>query len=669
MYSTRSSVPLLPVVPGVVAGILLGRYIPGYDWCMAVSAALSVMAIMLKWRVASVITAALTLGWLTMALNRPAVIADCVLLDDVPCVGIVTDTRNSSEGIVVSEISLRYVDGRHIRPVNVELTGRALPDEYQAGDYVRFVGRWSPPRVSRDIPGSDDRSDYYYSRSISARCFAAEDSVSIVGRDDGIYYRLRRQTSKVADAAYSSGLTRQAAGFVTAIITGDSDAVADSDRERFSASGIAHVLALSGMHVGLIILFASLILMPVDLSGKRQFRLWATIIIIWIYAMATGLGASVVRAAIMATMYMLGRITQRRNDGLNSVCAAAIIILVPDPLQLFRAGFQLSFAAVISILLLAPRLNPVSRRNAVSHRIAECILVPVTAVIGTGVLTIYYFHRFVPLFLVSNIPVAIMLPVLFIAALLMLLIPLPCVTGILSDVVQWLYDAMDNIAEHTGNATDSPFDNIYIDAAEAWALYITLGALAAWFCLHRRTWGYVGGACAVATILIFALRGDNNRGMEYHITGTARYTDIVIRDGRAYYLVTTSLFPSQQSVYESFETRNRDYIRRNGLQYRGMLSPGMTITGSGTGEIRYDGNLLQIGDRKLRLLTDGDCSHPQGGHADYALVTRLFTGDTGSLARYADADTVVLLREINRRRALRYAKELHEAGIPYRLLQ
>jgi ComEC/Rec2-related protein len=191
--------------------------------------------------------------------------------------------------------------------------------------------------------------------------------------------------------------------------------------EPFMQSGTMHIFAISGLHVALIagILVALLRLI-------RLPRRWCGLVVVpllWFYTAATGWQASAIRASIMMTVIILGWVTARPTDLINSLAAAALVILVWDPQQLFQASFQLSFGVVLSIGLLAPRIknlcdkllahDPLIPREALPwwrrgteaplRWLAMSLATSIAAWLGSLPLTIYYFHIFSPVTLLANL--------------------------------------------------------------------------------------------------------------------------------------------------------------------------------------------------------------------------------------------------------------------------
>jgi len=191
---------------------------------------------------------------------------------------------------------------------------------------------------------------------------------------------------------------------LSAITLGKKDEVSRDVKRSFSASGGSHVLAVSGLHVGIIYMIM------LWLAGLLPYRRWlfvtahiAVIVSLWVYAFICGLPASVVRSALMFSLVSGAFITERQNLSLNSVFVSAFIMLLCKPSYLFDIGFQLSYSAVISILLFYPKISGLFEfQNKILVWVWSMIAVSAAAQIGTLPLTLYYFHQMPVYSLITN---------------------------------------------------------------------------------------------------------------------------------------------------------------------------------------------------------------------------------------------------------------------------
>ena len=190
-----------------------------------------------------------------------------------------------------------------------------------------------------------------------------------------------------------------------AISLGYSHEIDQETRQTFAATGTAHILAVSGLHFAIIY---SILNFPFSFLGnKRRERIIRQLIILpllWMFAFLTGMPPSVTRAAVMITVWGIGNAFSFRALTINTLGSAAFFMLLYNPYNLFDIGFQLSFSAVLAILLVNPYLTSLYRsRNPMINYIWELSCTSTSAQLGTVPFSLYYFHLFPLLFLVSNI--------------------------------------------------------------------------------------------------------------------------------------------------------------------------------------------------------------------------------------------------------------------------
>lgn len=224
----------------------------------------------------------------------------------------------------------------------------------------------------------------------------------------------------------SAGLSGDELATVGALTLGYKEDLDPTLKQHFQASGAAHVLAVSGLHTGIIY---ALLISLLTLGGRirpmyenRLGRCTISLIIIaamWGYAWLTGLTPSVVRAVVMVTIFETGRMCYRYSISINSIAAAAVLILLARPLDLWSVGFQLSFSATIAIVILARECEKylhLQKRIKKRHKILDwfigTLIISIAAQLGTIALTMYYFGYVSTYFLLTNLivlPIAMLL--------------------------------------------------------------------------------------------------------------------------------------------------------------------------------------------------------------------------------------------------------------------
>lgn len=254
-------------------------------------------------------------------------------------------------------------------------------------DRVYITGEVSIPK-ERSNPGTFDYRRYL--KSIGIRCIITADGIENVKKSGGIAALLKNAKCRTADI-FESALGDESA-VVMGLLFGETEGIDEDVIETFRRGGTAHVLAVSGLHLGLLYAFLC--------RFKRKKRSIsadiAIVLALMAYTALAGFTASVVRACLMIFIHIAGNHLNRRYDLLSSTCVSMIIILAVNPMQIYNAGFQMSFLAVITLGIMIPLIQ----------KKIKGILLPMIAV-QTGMVpyTMYVFNYVSLTSIISNIPV------------------------------------------------------------------------------------------------------------------------------------------------------------------------------------------------------------------------------------------------------------------------
>lgn len=213
------------------------------------------------------------------------------------------------------------------------------------------------------------------------------------------------------------------AGLMKGLIDGDRTGISEHVQNIFLRTGTSHILAVSGLNVAMVALgiFFVLSLLPVP----RRVRLLLAVALTGWYAYIAGGSSPVVRSAVMSALFILSFALEREQDGLNTLAAASLAILVVNPTQLFDVGFQLSFIGVLSLVLIVPWLGGLFPEGGRKWWV-EYFGVSIAAFFGTAGIVLYYFGTVTPVSLLANIPAVPLVGVITaIGALLFLFAGIP----------------------------------------------------------------------------------------------------------------------------------------------------------------------------------------------------------------------------------------------------
>lgn len=310
--------------------------------------------------------------------------------------------------------------------VYLQKTDAALRLSY--GDIIAFealVEAVPPPKN----PNEFDYQRYLMRQGVTGRVYLKEEDWQATGVRVGnpLFSFACRFRDRLLAAMKRSGITEDEFGVGAAILLGYDESLSPELRQKYVAAGSMHILCVSGMHVGIIYLLASYVLGFIG-KGKKMVRIRKLLLLalIWFYALLTGLSPSIIRSALMISMMILGELIHRKGNLVNSIAASAFVLLVINPCYLFSMGFQLSYAAVVGIVLLQrPIYLLVYIQNKYLDKVWEITAVSLAAQVATMPFTVFYFNQFTPYFWLSNL---LMTPLSFLVIM----------TGMLLLLVSWI---------------------------------------------------------------------------------------------------------------------------------------------------------------------------------------------------------------------------------------
>jgi len=296
-----------------------------------------------------------------------------------------------------------------------ELGGKA--HVYVDSVRARAGDRICLPAVFTELGGNEQYRSYLFSHGIDYVSYQRAENISIIPGGG------RPWPQQWGDAMTAlvdkSSLSDDSKAFVNALLFGRRSGMDPELKKEFSAAGVAHVLCVSGLHAGIVVLLLTVLLLPLDIVAGRNLRYLLTIAGVWIYVIVSGMGTPAVRAAVMASCVIVSCMLQRPRSAVNSLCLAAFVILLWDPRALFDAGFLLSFTVTAGIMLIvAPLMPPICRGASMLKRVSAWLIVPCVAFLCSWILSARYFHTVTLMFLPVNLLLVPLLPVYFGAALL-----------------------------------------------------------------------------------------------------------------------------------------------------------------------------------------------------------------------------------------------------------
>lgn len=286
---------------------------------------------------------------------------------------------------------------------------------------------------------------------------------------------------------------RDEAAIAKALVLGNVSELSPQLRSSYAATGTMHILAVSGLHVGFI--FLGLGFITRTLENNRYGKYFRAIIIIgtlWLYAFLTGLSPSVFRAVAMFSFVAIGQNFRRITNTYNSIATAALILLIADPFLLAHVGFQLSFAAVIGIVWLHPKIVGLWQiENKIISWLWSLTAVSIAAQLATFPLGLFYFQQFPVYFIPANfiaIPAAMLILGLGFVFIILKIAQLSFLFTWIGKVLYWIIAGLNYSMEKIKAFPAALLDGIYINKTEAFLIYLVIVILIFSFIHKNKHW-------------------------------------------------------------------------------------------------------------------------------------------------------------------------------------
>jgi competence protein ComEC len=356
------------------------------------------------------------------------------------------------------------------------------------------------------FPGGFDNRRYLSQRGIFLQAFISHEKwMNLPGRSQNFLFRnalLLR--SRLLGILRDHGMKGQQFAVAAALLLGYVDEIDSGVMKDYAATGVMHILSVSGMHVGMIFLVLNMLLSFLDKwRWGRILKAILSILLIWIYAMITGLSPAVLRAAAMLSFLILGKCLNRTTETLNILAASFFFLLIWEPNLLSDMGFQLSYLSVAGIVLLYESIyRKFNFENWFLDKIWAMVAVSLAAQLATAPLSLYYFQRFPNYFLLANLLVVPFSNLIIYDGILALLCNrIPVVSGIFTWLLSWSVGFLNDVIHFIGSLPGAVMDGIFLGVREMILVYAIIICTVIFLKIRKSTWMFV------LVILLIFLQG------------------------------------------------------------------------------------------------------------------------------------------------------------------
>ena len=634
----------LPALPAA-AGAVIGAVAVDFPWVWVVAALFFAILIFVRVRlVPALLFIVVTVAVFMLACRMELSEADSDVFDgrERLWTGTVESVRSSDRSqrcVVVfdSPVAMRC------RMTLADITPALRP-----GDIIEVEGVTENSRKYVRVPllaYTGDRSE----RTV-ADMLVMQRSCRVTGHSDTFWFRLQNLRYSLAEYVYDSPLGASTARLLAASVFGGGD-VGDERKAAFRASGLSHLLCVSGFHVAVFAMVIAFILFPLKI-GERAGR-WRYLFIILAvggYAAVTGLQPSVFRAAVMLTGYNIARVFQRNSPPLNSLCLAVVIILTVNPLWVFSSGFQLSVAAVLGLLILSRRLNPVGRGHRL-YGVFALLTVPLAAAVATAPVLLWHFHSLPLLTVPANALASLVFPLFMIAGCFVVLLSAVGIpVGFAAVTVDRLAEIIDGICAMAVDSGWANPDGISLGVYNMAVLCACIVIFTAFLYSRKRAIRLVLASTAVLLAVTAMLVPDRAAASDLAVHGNAYASEMRLRSEGHGYIVPLS---SRKRPIGNPE----NYFLDGGVAACMIVMDPDSICHE---RMRLHGDMLMLGDRRV-LIASNDSSGICGT-VDFHVLRGRYRGCLDSLLVRNSPSTVIIASDMDPDRREAYAETAAAAG-------
>ncbi|RGM92989.1 ComEC family competence protein [Phocaeicola plebeius] len=348
----------------------------------------------------------------------------------------------------------------------------SLSKPLACGDSVCFYAKVSYPFSEKELTRFD-YGDYLLRKSISGTALAYAGNWRCTGKPRSLSVSQLAKVcqQQVVDVYRSWGFDQDVQAVVSALTIGEKTDLTPELKAMYSAAGVSHVLALSGLHVGILSCILLWLFYPLTyLKHGRKMLALLVVCLLWGFAFISGLSSSVVRAVVMYSLYTLASFClEERFSGMHSLVLAAFLMLIYNPFFLFDISFQLSFTAVFSILAFYPLFSRwLCIKNCVLRYVWNTLSLSISAQLGTLPFILYYFGSFPTYFLLANLVVVILAGGILMLTLVALCVAsVPMVGSTVMTLLEWCTSVLNESTRWVQQLDGSQITSVYLSSSQA----------------------------------------------------------------------------------------------------------------------------------------------------------------------------------------------------------
>ncbi|WP_313807435.1 ComEC/Rec2 family competence protein [Flavobacterium sp.] len=417
--------------------------------------------------------------------------------------------------------------------VLLNVSKKEITEEFKAGTNLLIYQELQPIKKNLN-PFQFDYAAYLDKQQVSHQLYLNQNEYKITGTRQNFDYYVGWFQDELLSSFQIHGFSETTQGIINALLLGQRQDMDPEVNKHYTDAGVIHILAISGLHIAILYALLLTLLKPLNrLKSGKLYQLLIAILFLWSFAILSGLSGSVVRSVVMFSFMSFGLYLNKSPNMYNIMAMSMLFILLFKPNFLFDVGFQLSYAAVFSIVALQPLFRKYRFKNSrIGNYCLDLVLISLIAQIGVLPISLYYFHQFPSLFLLANIVVIPLSSFILVYGIFILLLNFvaPQIAIVLGKLLSFSIELMNRYISWVASFETFTFKEIPFTTPLLLSLYVTiiLGTLYFYEKKFNRLMGTI--CCLVLFQLAILLTTYNQNTLdEFVVFNTKKATMLLIK--------------------------------------------------------------------------------------------------------------------------------------------
>jgi len=401
-------------------------------------------------------------------------------------------------------------------------------------------------------PYQFDYANYLEKQDIKHQIYAAKNQLISVQIHKNIDYFMENLRNKLSSSFEIHHFDATTKAIIDALLLGqrvtlDQETIAD-----YSNAGVIHILAISGLHISILYVFILFLVKPLrNIRFGKELELLFVLVFLWFFALLTGLPASVVRAVTLFSFISIGAYFNQSKSIYNAIAVSALLLLLFAPKMIFDIGFQLSYAAVIAIVVFQPFYKKFYfTENKIVRYFLDTISVSLAAQLGVLPLTLYYFNQFPMLFLAANLVIIPLSTVILVGGIVVLFFnfTIPIVALFLGKWLSFCIEIMNVYIHWIASFENAVIASISFSGLLVVFLYLCIGFFTYWM-YHRtaQNFKYIVMSLFIFQLVYFGTKLSENTSDEFLVLNT-KSDAIIIKEKQVLQAFTNHFEANKEAI-------------------------------------------------------------------------------------------------------------------------